>query len=129
MAMNPTSEQFTEFIEKAPAGPIRMLNLLKFKEKAVYKDGRKTDLTGRATYEKYMDEMTKMVEADGGKLVFGAETNVLVIGEGELEWDMVGVMEYSSLEGFQKILATPAYAEIHHHRDAGLAHQLLINIK
>jgi uncharacterized protein (DUF1330 family) len=71
--------------------------------------------------------MRKLIEADGGRLVFSAPLNVLVIGEGELEWDAVGIAEYASLESFQRITATPKYQEISMHRTAGLAHQLLIN--
>ena len=33
--------------EKGPDGPIFMVNLLKFKDKAEYEDGRATTLTGR----------------------------------------------------------------------------------
>jgi uncharacterized protein (DUF1330 family) len=106
-----------------------MLNLLKFKEKAVYADGRESNLSGREAYGLYGLEVAKMIEADGGRMVFAAATNTLVIGEGELEWDMVGIAEYASLESFQKITSSPEYQEIAKHREAGLAQQLLINLK
>ena len=60
--------------------------------------------------------------------MFAAATNKLVIGEGELEWDMVAIAEYASLESFQKIMSSPEYQKIAAHREAGLAHQLLINL-
>jgi len=50
-----------------------------------------------------------MIEADGGRIVFSAVTNTLVIGKGELEWDMVAIAEYASLESFQKIMSSPEY--------------------
>ena len=34
-------------LEKGPDGPIFMVNLLKFKDKAEYEDGRQTDLSGK----------------------------------------------------------------------------------
>jgi uncharacterized protein (DUF1330 family) len=129
MPIKPNDEQLKRFIEKVRPGPVTMLNLLKFKEKAVYADGRESNLSGREAYGLYGLEVAKMIEADGGRMVFAAATNTLVIGEGELEWDMVGIAEYASLESFQKITSSPEYQEIAKHREAGLAQQLLINLK
>lgn len=129
MPIRPNAEQLKRFIENVPPGPVTMLNLLKFKEKAVYADGRESNLTGREAYGLYGIEVGKMIEADGGRMVFAAATNTLVIGEGELQWDMVGIAEYASLESFQKIMSSPEYQKIAKHREAGLAHQLLINLK
>lgn len=127
MPTQPKPEQIQALFTKAPEGPLVMLNLLKFKEKAIYADGRQSDISGAEAYGIYGAEMRKLIEADGGRLVFSAPLNVLVIGEGELEWDAVGIAEYASLESFQRITATPKYQEISMHRTAGLAHQLLIN--
>ena len=128
MPIHPSAEQLKKFIENVPSGPVTMLNLLKFKEKAVYADGRESNFSGREAYGLYGIEVTKMIEADGGRAVFAAATNTLVIGEGELEWDMVAIAEYASLESFQKIMSSPEYQKIAAHREAGLAHQLLINL-
>ena len=49
----PTQEQMEGFMTPGPDGPISMVNLLKFKEKAVYKDGRETELTGQEAYALY----------------------------------------------------------------------------
>ena len=42
----PNEEQIKGFLEPGAEGPICMVNLIKFKEKAEYPDGRDTDLTG-----------------------------------------------------------------------------------
>jgi len=127
MPTQPKPEQIQALFTKAPEGPLVMLNLLKFKEKAVYLDGRQTDISGAEAYGIYSAEMKKLIEADGGRFVFSAPLNMLVIGEGELEWDVVGIVEYTSLESFQRITTSPKYQEISMHRTAGLAQQLLIN--
>ena len=129
MPIAPREEQLNSFLEKLPSGPVTMLNLLKFKEKAVYADGRESNLSGAEAYGLYGLEVGKMIQADGGRTVFAAATNTLVIGEGELKWDMVAIAEYAGLESFQKIMSSPEYQEIAKHREAGLAHQLLINLK
>jgi uncharacterized protein (DUF1330 family) len=41
-------------------------------------------------------------------------------------WDQVALMMYPSFRVMAQITGSPAYAEIHVHREAGLAGQLLI---
>jgi uncharacterized protein (DUF1330 family) len=103
-----------------------MLNLLKFRDKAVYADGRVTDLTGQEAYAIYSRAMTKLVAAAGGKLMFSAKVRGLLIGELDEQWDLVGIMMYPSFKAMSAITTSPDYAEIHVHRDAGLAGQVLI---
>ena len=62
----PNSEQMEGFAKPGPEGPIYMVNLLKFKEKAVYEDGRQTELSGQAAYGLYAQGLAnylRMLEA------------------------------------------------------------------
>ena len=127
MAIAPTAEQIKNLINRAPEGKLYMLNLLKFKDKAEYADGRETTLTGADAYALYGQGVTKLIAELGGRLVWNGQPNTLVIGEGELGWDAVAIVEYPSIEAFQKMTASPDYDAVHVHREAGLAHQLLIN--
>ncbi len=127
MAIAPTAEQITNLTDRAPSGKLYMLNLLKFKEKAEYADGRETTLTGAEAYALYGQGVRKLVAALGGQIVWNGRPNTLVIGEGELAWDAVALVEYPSIESFQQMTASSDYDAVHVHREAGLAHQLLIN--
>ena len=127
MPTQPTPEQFQTLFETAPPGPLIMLNLLKFKEKAVYADGRETDMSGLEAYALYGSFMKKRLEAGGGRFIFSANTHLLVIGDGDLAWDAIGIVVYASLENFKEIVFSPEYQEMSLHREAGLEHQLLIN--
>ena len=127
MPTQPTPEQFQALFETAPSGPLIMLNLLKFKEKAEFSDGRETDLSGLEAYAVYGSFMKKRLESGGGRFIFSANTHLLVIGDGDLEWDAVGIVEYASLENFKEIVFSADYQEASLHREAGLEHQLLIN--
>ena len=46
-AVTPTAEQIEGFLAPDAAGPIYMVNLLKFKTHAEYEDGRESSLSGR----------------------------------------------------------------------------------
>ena len=48
--VHPSDEQIIGFQEGDTDTPIYMLNLLKFKEKAEYADGRDTPMTGAEAY-------------------------------------------------------------------------------
>jgi len=126
-ASQPRPEQLEALVAGKPEGSLYMLNLLKFKPKAEYADGRETDLTGEQAYGLYAAGVTKIIDEMGGGLVWGGKANVLLIGDGDLEWDAVGIMRYPSFEDFAGMTQSEAYQKIHVHRDAGLAHQVLIN--
>ena len=125
-ANHPTREQQIAALQRDDGTPICMLNLLKFREKAVYKDGRATTLTGREAYTLYGRAMSKMVADAGGKLIYSGRVRGLLIGEIDGQWDSVGIMMYPSFKAMAAITSSPGYAEIHVHRDAGLEGQVLI---
>src|SRR5262245_42519230 len=79
-AVYPTGEQLQGLIARGAKAPIVMLNLLKFKERAIYKDGRATQLTGREAYQKYADEMVPFVVKHGARVLFQGEAKGQVIG-------------------------------------------------
>ena len=124
----PTQERIKTLMGDASDAPIVMLNLLKFRERAVYPDGRATTLTGREAYMLYGAPMQKFVESHGGKFVFGGQIKSLVIGEVGDMWDVCALMEYPSAAAFAKIATSPQVAEIGVHRAAGLEGQLLIRV-
>jgi uncharacterized protein (DUF1330 family) len=111
------------------AEPVVMLNLLKFKPRADYADGRPTQLTGREAYALYAAGMRPLVEAAGGRFLFGGEIESLLLGEVEDLWDVVGLVEYPSPSSLVEIAASPAFAEIEQHREAGLAGQLNLAVR
>ncbi len=125
-AVYPTGEQIGALVASPESGPVVMLNLLKFRDKAVYKDGRDTTLTGREAYMKYGELMSAFVLARGGKLHFNAAASAPVIGRVGEMWDVVALMEYPSAKAFVEIATSPEVAEFGVHREAGLAGQLLI---
>lgn len=126
-AVSPRPEQIQRFVTLE--GPVMMVNLLKFREKAAYCDGRDRDLSGRGAYARYAVEMKKLVEAAGGRFVFGASVEGLLLGEVESLWDEVGIVEYPSASALIEIASSPEFQRIEEHRVAGLDGQLNITCK
>jgi uncharacterized protein (DUF1330 family) len=125
-AVYPRGEQLTEAVAKGVNTPIVMLNLLKFKDRAVYNDGRADHPSGREAYMRYGADMMKFVTDHGGRILFSGEVKSLVIGDVGEMWDVVALVEYPSSEAFVKIAMSPEVAKFGVHREAGLAGQLLI---
>ena len=120
----PNKEQIKGFMEPAPEEPICMVNLLKFKEKAEYEDGRDTDLTGREAYALYEEGVKKLLQEIGGGIGFEGDVERLALGEVEELWDVVGLAVWPSRGAMFKVMQSPEMQAISVHRSAGLAGQL-----
>ena len=90
----PNDEQISGFLENPDLGPISMVNLLKFKKKAKYEDGRDTNLTGKEAYQLYSSEVINFVNKYGGEFLFAGSVSRLMLGEVEDMWDAVAIAKY-----------------------------------
>ena len=122
----PSEEQINGFINESEVGPISMVNLLRYKDKALYQDGRDTNLTGEEAYGLYAKEVINFVEKYGGEFIFAGKVTRLMLGEVEDLWDAVAIAKYPNRKAMLDMTMDPEYQKIHVHRDAGLEGQLNI---
>ncbi len=112
MAITPTREQFTEFAHGARDGEVVMINLLHFARpdetssptgESSADDGTEAApaSSGAGAYRDYSDQVIKMVEARGGKVIWtGRPENVLIGDSDSDEWDLVALVSYPSRSAF-----------------------------
>jgi uncharacterized protein (DUF1330 family) len=124
--VNPNADQMAGFMDSSVEGPIAMVNLLKFKEKAEYSDERETNRSGVEAYGIYARGVAKTLAMVGGKMLFFGNVSRLMLGEVEELWDQVAIAQYPSRAAMLEMMQLPEYQAIHMHRDAGLAGQLNI---
>ena len=124
--LRPNEAQMAGFADGAGDGPIYMLNLLKYRERAEYSDGRDTDLSGREAYALYTQGVSELLKEFGGSLTFKAPVERLTIGEVEDLWDDVAIAMYPSRKAMLLMMQSDRMQEIGQHRAAGLAGQLNI---
>ncbi len=124
----PNEEQMKGFMAPGHDGPIYMLNLLKFKAKAEYEDGRASDLTGAEAYAIYGAEVVEHLAKVGGAPMFSASVERLMLGEVEELWDTVAIASYPSRKAMMEMISSPDYQASAVHRTAGLAGQLNIEL-
>ena len=126
-AVYPTQpEQIAAMQEDGPEGPIYMVNLLKFKERAEYADGRETNLTGREAYGLYGQAVAGIIQDFEGEVFFAADVTFLSLGEVDELWDEIAIARYPSRRHMVAMSMSEAWLEASVHREAGLAGQLNI---
>ena len=126
-SLRPNAAQMQGFSDGAREGStIYMLNLLKYRDKAEYADGRNTALSGREAYALYTQGVRELLKEFGGSLTFKARVERLTIGEVEDLWDDVAIAVYPSRAAMLQMMQSDKMQEIGQHRSAGLAGQLNI---
>ena len=92
-----SKDQMRGFFETATDNePSYMVNLLKFKDNAEYKDGRKTKLTGREAYKIYAEFVKKHLQNIGGDLILHTDVTRMAVGQVEELWDVVAIARWPS---------------------------------
>lgn len=118
--------QIEALLEKGPDGPIFMVNLLKFKDKAEYEDGRATTLTGREAYQIYGRAVVDILPKFGGQAIFAGDVTFLTLGRADELWDEVAIAAYPQRADMVRMSFSPEWREAAVHRTAGLKGQLNI---
>ena len=125
--VDPTKERFGAFKEMDREGSIHMLNLVRFRERAVYPDGR--DVSGADAYRAYARESGPVLKRLGGRQVWIGKPELTLIGPTDETWDIAFIAEYPSVAAFVEMLRDPAYREAVKHRQAAVADSRLIRMQ
>ncbi|MDH4105996.1 MAG: DUF1330 domain-containing protein [Gammaproteobacteria bacterium] len=127
-AMQAFFERTVRQLEAVPPGqPLVMINLLRYREHAVYPPG--TDAapcSGEAAYARYARSALGFVAGVGGRVVWRGKAQAMVLGPSSERWDDALLVEYPSREAFLKMIASPDYRAITIHRTAALEDSRLI---
>lgn len=125
--VDPTKESFAAFRALEREGPVHMLNLLRFRERAAYEDG--TEATGAEAYRAYARESGPIFARLGGRQVWLGQPELMLIGPGEERWDLAFIAEYPSVDAFVAMLRDPDYRLAVRHRQAAVADSRLVRMR
>lgn len=103
-------------------GPIWMVNLMKYREKADYADGREADISGKEADDLYAP--LGPLKAIGARPVFLADVDTQFLNDSP-KWDRVGIVKYPSRRAFLEMQSRPDFKELHHHKEAGMAETIV----
>src|SRR5437588_11070976 len=108
MPIEPTPDQFARLATTSDDGPVVMLNLLRFKDRAEGIEAAE-DISGADAYARYGAGVQKFLARAGGRVVFAAQPRESVIGPEAAEWDLVLAVEYPSRRAFLEMTSDPGY--------------------
>ena len=132
MAITPTREQFSEFAHGTRDGEVVMINLLHFARtddapKAAATEDEAAATTGAHAYRDYSDQVVRMVEARGGRVIWTGRPEHVLIGDPATDaWDLVALVSYPSRAAFVDMVTSPKYEEAHTDRERGLDRTVLL---
>lgn len=122
MSITPNAEQFLEYAQSDLDGEVVMVNLLKFKAST-----DAGDTSGADAYRRYGDAVVKMIEQQGGTLLWlGRARHVFVGDAADNDWDSIALVSYPSRQAFIDMVSAPSYTEAHTHREDGLERTVVI---
>lgn len=124
--IDPERGQFEAFKALPRDEPIMMLNLLCFRDKAAYDDGR--EATGAEAYAAYGRESAPVFDRVGGKIIWRGTPQVMLIGPEDKRWDLVFVARYPTAGAFLEMVTDPDYREAVKHRQAAVLDSRLIRV-
>jgi uncharacterized protein (DUF1330 family) len=124
--VDPTKETFAAFRSNDRAGPIQMINLVRFHEKAAYPDGR--NATGAEAYAAYGRDSHPVFSRLGGRIVWRGNFELMLIGPVDERWDECFIAEYPSVAAFVEMIREPVYREAVKHRQAAVLDSRLIRL-
>lgn len=122
--IDPDRRQFEAFKALPRDQPIMMLNLLRFRDRAVYEDGR--EVTGAEAYAAYGRESAPVFRRVGGEIVWRGEPEGVLIGPQDERWDMIFVARYPTAHAFLEMVTDPDYRIAVKHRQAAILDSRLI---
>lgn len=125
--VDPTKETFGRFRENDRPGPIHMLNLVRFRDEAVYPDGRQS--TGAEAYAAYGRESFPVFSRLGGRIVWRGNFELMLIGPDSEQWDECFIAEYPSVAAFVEMIRDPVYREAVKHRQAAVRDSRLVRMQ
>ena len=125
--VDPERDQFEAFKSLPRDTPIMMLNMLKFRDKAAYPDGR--DATGAEAYAAYGESSAPVFRRVGGEIIWRGKPEVMLIGPVEKQWDLAFVARYPTAAAFLEMVTDPEYQEAVKHRQAAVLDSRLIRTR
>lgn len=98
-------------------GPILMVNLMKYRERAAYSDGTDGGATGKEADDRYAP--TDVLAAIGAQVMLFADVETQLLGA-EPRWDRVGCVLYPTRRSFIEMQSRRDFQERHVHKEAGM---------
>lgn len=128
--LSPTQEAGRDFVTRGLAGPVIMLNLLRFREVADYSASPElvpiAPISGEEAFRRYVVHTLPFLSRSGGELLFLGAGGPFLIGPETERWDQVALVRQASVRSFLAFADDEGYLAGLGHRTAALADSRLL---
>ncbi len=127
--IDPTRESFDAFKALPRDSPINMLNLINFRDVAVYPDGHEhgeKNWNGRAAYAEYGRGSGPIFSRVGGSIIWRGVMQSMLMGPQDEAWDIVFIAAYPNAGAFLDMVTDPDYQRAVINRQAAVRDSRLI---
>lgn len=110
--VDPTREAFDAFKALPRDTPLNMLNLVRFRDPAVYPDGHENadkGWSGERAYEEYGKTSGPIFKRVGGNIVWRGAFETVLTGPADEHWDTAFIAYYPNAGAFLEMVTDPAY--------------------
>ncbi len=105
------------FQREDPGGPMWALNLMQYRERAAYADGRDTDLTGAEADDEYAPH--EHLAAVGSRIILMAPVVHHLRGD-DRRWDRIAIAQYRDRMAMVEMSSSEEFQVDEQHKDAGM---------
>ncbi len=121
--VDPAYAQRLATIPSEDDGPVWMVNLMDYRNRAVYPDGTDHGLSGREADDIYAP--FAVLAEIGAQIVFVGEVTEQLLGPAP-RWDRVAIVRYPTRRSFIEMQARPDFLDRHVHKEAGMASTIIM---
>jgi uncharacterized protein (DUF1330 family) len=129
-AVNPSKDQFRAMVDSPrDMGPIQMINLIRYRERAVYPEGHPyaaETVSGEEAYRRYGLEAAPAFERVGGRQIWVGRPTLVLTGPADEEWHAAFIAEYPTVQAFLDMLRAQDYQAAVVNRTAAVEDSRLI---
>lgn len=111
------------FQREDPGGPMWALNLMQYRERAEYADGRETDLTGAEADDIYAPH--EHLAAVGSRIILMAPVVHHLRGD-DRRWDRIAIAQYRDRLALTEMSSSESFQKDEQHKDAGMAFTIVM---
>ena len=112
------------YVRYKDAGPITMLNMLRFRPYADYTgiEHLKSphEVTGLSAYKLYLEKTLPCLNKVGSQILYYGTAKQFLIGPSEEKWDAILLVRHASVAKFLELANDPEYLKHAGHRTAAL---------
>jgi hypothetical protein len=104
-------------------GPVLMINFMKYRERAAYRDGTDGGRTGKEADDEYAP--TEVLADIGAVVAFFGD---VIDDSASTGWDRIGIVQYPTRRSFIEMQSRQDFREKHRHKEAGMDHTIVFGV-